>query len=253
MAASMDASTTVSFTVNGSAVSIEVLDQDLTLLDVLRDALDVTSPKNGCQPQAQCGCCTVLLDDKPVLACALKPQRVQGKLVTTLEGLDEQHRQQIAACFVRCGGVQCGFCIPGIAMRGVGLCQKHPRPTRGEMLGVLKPHFFRCTGYAQIVNSIELYSKVRAGTPLSSAAAVDGSGKIGMNLPRCEGCDVVLGDRKFIDDMKLSEMLFGAPRLADHPRATVRAIDVSDALALSGVHRVVTADDVPGERYDRIN
>ncbi len=67
-------------------------DAELTLLDVLRDFLGITSPKNGCQPQAQCGCCTVLMDGKPVLACALSPAKAEGKSITTLEGLDEEHR-----------------------------------------------------------------------------------------------------------------------------------------------------------------
>ena len=122
-----------SCTVNGAPVEVELPADELTLLDVIRDHLGITSPKNGCQPQAQCGCCTVLLDGKPVLACALRPDRAIGKELITLEGLDEAHRQQIASAFVQCGGVQCGFCIPGFAMRAVGLCQQSPRPSRDEI------------------------------------------------------------------------------------------------------------------------
>ncbi len=221
----------------------------LTLLDVLRDHLGITSPKNGCQPQAQCGCCTVLLDGKPVLSCALKPSKAEGKSITTLEGLDNEHRQQIADSFVTCGGVQCGFCIPGIAMRAVGLCDKNPEPSRDEIIDSLKPHLCRCTGYAQIVDSIDLYSRVRRGEPSSEHSGEDFSGKVGTSLPRYAGHDAVLGDRPFVDDMTLPEMLFGALRLSDHPRATVVSIDATEALALPGVHRVVTADDVPGDRY----
>ena len=117
---------TLSCTVNGQKTQVEISDESMTLLDVLRDELDITSPKNGCQPQAQCGCCTVLLDGKPVLACAWKPAKAEGKSITTLEGLDEEHRQQLAESFVRCGGVQCGFCIPGFAMRAVGICDAEP-------------------------------------------------------------------------------------------------------------------------------
>src|SRR3990172_1477703 len=150
--------------VNGEAIQLDLPDEDgLTLLDVLRDFLGITSPKNGCQPQAQCGCCTVLMDGKPVLSCALSPEKAEGKSITTLEGLDEEHRQQIAESFVRCGGVQCGFCIPGMAMRGVGLCNNGHEPSRDEIAQALKPHLCRCTGYQQIVDSIELYSKVRHG------------------------------------------------------------------------------------------
>jgi xanthine dehydrogenase molybdenum-binding subunit len=237
--------------VNGEAIQLDLPDEDgLTLLDVLRDFLGITSPKNGCQPQAQCGCCTVLLDGKPVLSCALSPAKAEGKSITTLEGLDEEHRQQIADSFVTCGGVQCGFCIPGMAMRGVGLCEKNPTPSREEIATALKPHLCRCTGYAQIVDSIDLYSKLRRGEQVAeSLRDSDSSGRIGTNLPRYTGHDAVLGDRKFIDDMTVPNMLYGAVRLTDHPRAKVLSIDPSRALALEGVHRVVTAADVPGDRY----
>ncbi len=236
--------------VNGEQVQLDLPEEDgLTLLDVLRDFLGITSPKNGCAPQAQCGCCTVLIDGKPVLSCALSPAKAEGKTITTLEGLDDEHRAQISESFVRCGGVQCGFCIPGMAMRGVGLCDKTPTPTRDEIVTALKPHLCRCTGYAQIVDSIDQYAKLRRGEKLPEPSVEDCSGRVGTNLPRYTGHDAVLGDRKFIDDMVVPNMLYGAVRLTDHPRAKVLSIDPTRALALEGVHRVVTAADVPGDRY----
>jgi selenium-dependent xanthine dehydrogenase len=254
----------LSCTVNGVPVQLDSPDDgELTLLDVLRDFLGITSPKNGCQPQAQCGCCTVMMDGKPVLACALAPSKAEGKLITTLEGLDDEHRRQIAESFVRCGGVQCGFCIPGMAMRAVGLCEKNAAPTRGEIAAALKPHLCRCTGYAQVVDSIEMYACLRRGdgnghprlgetrphVAESLRDSDDHSGKVGTSLPRYTGYEAVLGDRKFIDDMTVPRMLYGAVRLADYPRAKVLAIDAARVLALEGVHRVVTAADVPGDRY----
>jgi CO/xanthine dehydrogenase Mo-binding subunit/aerobic-type carbon monoxide dehydrogenase small subunit (CoxS/CutS family) len=236
--------------VNGEQIQLDLPDDDgLTLLDVLRDFLGITSPKNGCQPQAQCGCCTVLMDGKPVLSCALSPAKAEGKTITTLEGLDDEHRQQIADSFVRCGGVQCGFCIPGMAIRGVSLCEMNPTPSRDEIALALKPHLCRCTGYTQIVDSIDQYAKLRRGEKLPEPTAEDKSGRIGTNLQRYTGHDAVLGDRKFIDDMVVPNMLYGAVRLTDHPRAKVLKIDASRALQLQGVHRVVTAADVPGDRY----
>ena len=234
---------------NGSEVQVPLPEEGWTLLDLLRDGLGITSPKDGCQPQAQCGCCTVLLDGKPVLSCALKAEKAEGKSITTLEGLDDEHRQQIANSFVQCGGVQCGFCIPGMAMRAVGLCDKNEQPSRDEISQALKPHLCRCTGYQQIVDSIECYAKLRRGEALPEPSADDRSGKVGTSLPRYTGHDAVLGDRKFIDDMTVPAMLFGAVRLTEHPRATVLRIDPSAALAMPGVHRVVTAADVPGNPY----
>src|SRR5437868_4850947 len=115
---------TVALTVNGQAVRVQI-DPDLTLLDLLRDHLDIISPKDGCQPQASCGCCTVLLDGKPMLSCTYKAAKAAGKSVTTLEGFSDQERQQLADTFVRAGGVQCGFCIPGIAVRAHALVKKN--------------------------------------------------------------------------------------------------------------------------------
>jgi xanthine dehydrogenase molybdenum-binding subunit len=136
-----------------------------------------------------------------------------------------------------------------MAMRAVGMCSNGQEPSRDEIAQALKPHLCRCTGYQQIVDSVELYSKVRHGEPLPEPTAADLSGKVGTNLPRYTGHDAVLGDRKFIDDMTVPGMVFGALKLTDHPRATVLDIDASAALAMPGVHRVVTAADVPGDRY----
>ncbi len=254
MSISADSSHMLSCHVNGNEVSVDLpgdsdTDSGWTLLDLLRDKLGITSPKNGCQPQAQCGCCTVLVDGKAVLSCALKAEKMQGKSITTLEGLDDQHRRQISESFVRCGGVQCGFCIPGFAMRGVALCEKNPEPTRDEITQAIKPHLCRCTGYKQIVDSIEMYGKARRGEAWPEPSECDTSGKVGTSLARFTGHDAVLGARPYVDDMTVPGMLYGALRLADHPRATVLGIDASAALAMPGVHAIVTAADVPGERY----
>jgi selenium-dependent xanthine dehydrogenase len=241
------AADTLSCVVNGQPTQVKISDATMTLLDVLRDELDLTSPKNGCQPQAQCGCCTVLLDGKAVLSCALKPAKAEGKSITTLEGLSEEHRQLIAESFVNCGGVQCGFCIPGFAMRGVAIYSQNPSPTRDEIASACKSHLCRCTGYQQIIDSIELYSRARQDGSVPAPTADDLSGKVGTSLPRYTGHDAVLGDRPFIDDMKIPGMLFGAVKLSDHPRARIKSINATAVESMAGVHRVVTAADIPGD------
>lgn len=243
--ASDDITTTVRFKLNGKEVT-QAVASDRSLLKMLREDFDVISPKNGCEPQAQCGCCTVWVNDKPRLSCTLKARQVDGKEVRTLEGLDAERRSQISEAFVQCGGVQCGFCIPGIAVRGVSLVERNSNPTRDEIAQDLRSHLCRCTGYVKIVDAIETYARMRRG---EAASPADDSGHVGTNLPRHRGHEAVLGDKPFIDDMKLPGMLHGACRFADHPRALVRSIDTADAQAVSGVHRVITAADVPGERY----
>src|ERR1043166_2128402 len=117
---------------NGQAVEIHP-DETRSLLSVLREDFGCTSLKNGCEPQASCGCCLLLIDGKPRLSCTMKASSVAGKELLTLEGLPEKTRQALADSFVSCGGVQCGFCIPGMAMRGYATCMENPSPTREEI------------------------------------------------------------------------------------------------------------------------
>ena len=166
--------------------------------------------------------------------------------VTTLEGLSPEIRGQISDAFVQCGGVQCGFCIPGIAMRGVALVERNAKPTREEIARDLRPHLCRCTGYVKIIDAIETYAKFRGG---EAAPEFDKTGQVGSSLPRYQGHEAVLGDRRFIDDMKIPGMLRAACRFTDHPRAWVKGIDTAKAEAADGVKRVITAADVPGDRY----
>ena len=235
----------VTFTLNGRAVTVHAR-ADQTLLDLLRDELDLISPKNGCQPMGQCGCCTVLIDGKPRLSCTMKAAAVAGRSVTTLEGLPESARAQIAECFVRAGGVQCGFCIPGIAIRAHAMCQQNVCPSGEQIAHELRAHLCRCTGYTKIIDAIELLARVRRGEPLPDERC---TGRVGERLPRYSGREATLGSRRFIDDIKLPGMLFAAPRLSDHPRALLKRIDPAPALAMPGVLCVVTAKDVPGDRH----
>ncbi len=236
---------TIALTVNGEAVSVET-DPNRSLMDVLRDDLDLISPKNGCQPQAQCGCCTVQVDGKARLSCVMKAKQVAGKSVLTNEGLSAEVRQQVSDCFVQAGGVQCGFCIPGIAMRAVTFLDENPSPTRGEIEHALRAHLCRCTGYTKIVDAIELMAKVRGGAEMPEPET---NGRVGTRLAKYRGHEFVLGDFKYVDDMKVPGSLFAAMRFADHPRALVKGIDASAAEKVAGVSRVITAADVPGDRY----
>src|SRR2546427_12220629 len=97
----------IEFSLNGQSVSADI-DDELMLLNLLRDTFDLTSPKDGCQPMGQCGCCAVMMDGKVVLSCVVKAKTAAGKAVTTLEGLPEQERDLIARSFTTTGALQCG-------------------------------------------------------------------------------------------------------------------------------------------------
>jgi xanthine dehydrogenase molybdenum-binding subunit len=232
----------IRLTLNGRQVEADP-DPNRSLLSVLREDFGCISLKNGCEPQASCGCCTLLIDGKPRLCCTMKASQVAGKDVVTLEGLPEQARRNIADSFVSCGGVQCGFCIPGMAMRGHSIVNQNPSPTREQIAHELRAHLCRCTGYVKIVDAIEQLARVRRGEP---ERPIDGSGRIGTSMQRFNGRDLVLGDFKYIDDITVEGSLFAAMRFSDHPRARVKSIDARPALEVAGVERVLTAADVPG-------
>jgi xanthine dehydrogenase molybdenum-binding subunit len=108
-------------------------DPELPLLTYLRQHEDITSPKDGCAPQAACGCCTVELNNKAVLSCVIPMSKVADGNVITTEGLGEYKQRVIANAFVEKCGVQCGFCIPGIVMQAKVLLDGNPSPGRDEI------------------------------------------------------------------------------------------------------------------------
>src|SRR3954469_2253032 len=179
----------IELSVNGAPRSVDAHD-DATLLEVLRDGCGLTSPKDGCSPTGQCGCCTVLVDGQAKVACAMPAERAAGRQVVTLEGVDEQQRRTFARAFALTAGVQCGFCIPGIVMRAHHILKKSPLPTRAEIAQGLGAHLCRCTGYVKIVDAIELASKVLAGT--AELPEGDWSGKVGTSLPKYEAEELAL-------------------------------------------------------------
>jgi len=232
-------------TVNGVPRELDA-SGDISLLDALREQCGTLSLKDGCQPQGQCGCCLAIVDGRAVTTCAIPATKAAGKSISTLEGAGERDRKLLADSFVAAAGLQCGFCIPGIALRAQHLVEKNPSPDRTEIAKAIDVHLCRCTGYTKIVDAIELYAKAKRGegdpVPLTD-------GGVGTNLGRVQGCELALGDRPYVCDLQREGLLAGAVRLSDHPRARVLAIDATRALALPGVHAVLTAADVPGERW----
>ncbi|MEG1808208.1 MAG: 2Fe-2S iron-sulfur cluster-binding protein, partial [Cetobacterium sp.] len=123
--------------------------ENKNLLDFLRDDMDFTAVKNGCGEGA-CGACMVLVDGKPFRACVLTTEKVNGKNVFTVEGLNEYERDVFAYTFSDEGAVQCGFCIPGMVVSAKGLFLKTLNPTKEEIKAALRGNICRCTGYVKI-------------------------------------------------------------------------------------------------------
>lgn len=229
---------TVEFTLNGASVSVR--SDHPHLLAALREELDVTSPKDGCSPSGQCGCCTVLVEGKAIVSCQQSLAKITGKSIVTLEGVADDERRRYADAFAACGGLQCGFCIPGIVVRAKAqIDRKGADLTREEMARHLGAHLCRCTGYVKVLDAIDAVAKGKDLVP-------ERPGGIGSSGLKYEARELALGDRDYIDDLRVPGMLHAALRLTDHTRAEVLGIDTSAAATAPGVVAVFTAADVGG-------
>ncbi|MFQ5741217.1 MAG: selenium-dependent xanthine dehydrogenase [Acidobacteriota bacterium] len=220
-------------------------DPDQSLLDYLRQG-GILSVKDGCSPQAACGCCTVQLNQKAVLACVTGMKKVAGGELLTLEGLSPYQRDTFANAFLAKGGVQCGFCIPGMVMQSKALLDQNSTPEREEIVRALGPNLCRCTGYKKIIDSVcYAAAAMREGKSIPRPKC---SGKVGTSQPKYDSYDVVLGEHPYVADMTFEGMQHGALRFSDHPRAEIVSIDTAEARKLPGVTAVFTARDIPGDR-----
>jgi len=229
----------VNFIVNGQPVSVSA--DHPHLLAALREELNITSAKDGCSPSGQCGCCTVLIDGKAIVSCQQSLAKVAGSEVTTLEGVSQAERESFANAFAACGGLQCGFCIPGIVVRAKAqIDKKGAALKREDMARHLGAHLCRCTGYVKILDAIETVAK-------GENKPVITTGGLGSRVVKKEAELLALGDRDYIDDLRPPSMLHAALVFTKHARAKILTIDTSQALLEPGVETVLTAKDVPGE------
>ena len=144
----------IEFTINGQKREAFVKPNDL-LINLLRDELYLTGSKYGCG-LGECGACTVFLNDEPVLSCLTLAASVDGKEITTIEGLakgNELHPMQVA--FLKNAAVQCGFCTPGMILTAIALLKENTNPTEAEIKDYMRGNICRCTGYVQIVKAIK--------------------------------------------------------------------------------------------------
>jgi len=143
----------VSFQLNGKDIEVEAPD-NRALLDLLRDDLGVKSVKKGCE-NGECGACTVLLDGAPVTSCLVLVAQVEGRTVTTIDGLeDDPFMVKLRQAFLEDGAIQCGFCTPGMLISSYALLKVNPKPTADEVKKAIEGNLCRCTGYVKIIEAI---------------------------------------------------------------------------------------------------
>lgn len=139
------------------------VESDELLIDVLREKLGLTGTKKGCGT-GDCGACTIILDGRAVTSCLILAVSVQGRSITTIEGLEESGQlHPIQDAFIKHGAIQCGFCTPGMILSAKALLDVNPNPTEKEIRVGIAGNLCRCTGYAKIVEAIKAVALEHAG------------------------------------------------------------------------------------------
>ena len=232
------------FIVNGRSIVANV-DEKETLLNYLRNKLNLYGTKNGCN-KAQCGACTVLIDGDAKRSCAVKMSKVEGKTIETIENLSKNgklHPVQIG--FIHTGAIQCGFCTPGFIMATKGLLDKNLNPTEEEIRVALKFNICRCTGYVAIINAVNMAAKILRGEPVKYLPK---EGGIGISVIGKDIYAKAIGLPIYADDKEFPEMLYGKVLYTKYPYAIIKKIDISKAEEAEGVVKIITAKDIPGRK-----
>lgn len=145
----------LTFVLNGKMMTMKTL-PDRRVIDLIREDLGLTGTKEGCGT-GECGVCTILVDGESRLSCLMLAAQLEGRSITTVEGLDEEddETRRIQAAFIRHGAVQCGFCTPGMVMAVADLLKREPEPDRARIREGISGNLCRCTGYQKIVDAVE--------------------------------------------------------------------------------------------------
>jgi putative selenate reductase molybdopterin-binding subunit len=272
-ATSVPRRTTITLTVNATRRTVDV-DDHVTLAELLRDHLNLTGTKIGCD-RGECGACTVLLDGRPVYSCSQLAVWAEGTSVQTVEGLARDGAlSPLQQAFVDHDAPQCGFCTSGQLLAATALLAANPHPSTDEVKAALTGNLCRCSGYnhyvaATLAAAASQRSTQNAQNPqhtlnrqrstqssqnaqpavdpptsdVSAGSAVRALSVVGRPTPRIDAVERVSGKAVYTGDIKLPGMLYARVLRSPHPHARIRSIDVSRARALSGVKAIVTHEN----------
>ncbi len=217
---------TVCLQVNGREYKVQVPPWK-TLLEVLREDLNLTGTKHGCE-QGECGMCTILLNGRPALSCLLLAHTVEGQPIITIEGIPVDH--PVIQAFASTGAIQCGYCAPAMILCAFSLLQSHPSPSVEQIQRFLSTNLCRCTGYSSIVRAVQLASKGEFVPVLD--VRVDTEAK-------------AIGKAMYADDFLPPGTCFGRLKRSIYAHARIKHIACEKALKLPGVYGVLTGKDLP--------
>jgi len=230
--------TSIRVTVNGIAQRVDVEDR-WTLAELLRDHLQLTGTKLGCE-RGECGACTVLLDGKPVYSCSNLAVWADGRSVQTVEGLAKNGQlAPLQQAFVAHDAPQCGFCTSGQLMAAVALHNATPNPTADQARAAMVGNLCRCANYNRYVEACVGSSPTAAAV----IAPVNGLTTLGRPTPRIDATERVSGKAVYTRDVMLNGMLYGSVLRSPHPHARIKSIAVSKAQALPGVKSILTHEN----------
>lgn len=231
----------IKLNVNGIWHNVLVNEHD-NLSNVLRDKLELTGTKVGCN-QGSCGACTVIANNEAILSCISPALRYDGAKIITIEGLSsngELHRLQEK--FVEKGAIQCGFCTPGMVMTALNYIKNNPEPSNEEIKEALSGNLCRCTGYKKIVEAVVEYANASESSKKKGRSDTKG---VGVSRPYIEAKKKALGTADYADDIKTKNALHCKFVRSIHPHAKIESIDISKAEKLEGVNCVITGKELP--------
>src|SRR5688572_10424717 len=232
-----NADKSIRFQLNGEAHEANV-EPHLLLSDFLRDRLYLKGTRKSCEVEI-CGACTVLVDGRPVSSCATPAFEIDGKSVTTIEGLAQGDKlHPIQQAFWEQGGFECGYCTPGMILLTHALLVENPQPSDEEIKHWLSSNICRCTGYVSIIAAIKRAGELMRGNGADSAS-VEPTGD-----RRLDGLPKIRGEAIYTADLSRPGMLHAKILRSPLPHAVIKAIDTPYAEKLPGVVAVLTRDDL---------
>ena len=243
----------ININVNGTSYELAVKPNTI-LVDVLREQLRLTGTKKGCG-LGDCGACTVLINGKAVNSCLVLAVEADAQNILTIEGLAQgEELHPIQQAFVEKGSIQCGYCTPGMILRTKSLLDENPDPSEEEIKKALTGNLCRCTGYAKILEAVEISKIYLKGDkpqkieyqPQKSAMNLN---VVGKRLPKIDAPDKATGRAIYTDDIALPNMIYGKLLLSPHPHARIKSINVEKAKTLTGVKVILTGADVTDITY----